>query len=122
MGKKILVVDDEPMLCEILRDFLEMDHFEVQQSCNGRQAFEMICKEHFDCVISDVRMPNGDGTELAQKIFAMDNPKPKVFLTTGFSEISEEQAAAIGVVKVLQKPFVYDQLLSSVRKVLVTRV
>lgn len=118
MGKRILVVDDEPMLCEILKDFLEMDHYQVDQASGGRQAFEMICKSHYDCVISDVRMPNGDGTELAQKIFAMAAPRPKVFLTTGFSEISDEQAEAIGVVKVLQKPFVYEQLLSSVRNAL----
>ena len=118
MNKKILVVDDEPMLCEILKDFLELDNYEVDEADGGNVAYQMICKSNYDCVISDVRMPNGDGTDLAKKIFEMTGPKPKVFLTTGFSEISEEQAAAIGVVKVLQKPFVYDQLLSSVRKVL----
>ncbi len=115
MGKRILVVDDEPMLCEILKDFLEMDQYEVDQASGGQQAFEMICKFQYDCVISDVRMPSGDGTELAQRIFAMATPKPKVFLTTGFSEISDEQAKAIGVVKVLQKPFAYEQLLFSLR-------
>lgn len=117
MIKKILVVDDEPMLCEILKDFLELDSYEVQQASGGEQAFRMITQDCFDCVISDVCMPNGDGTQLAQRISSMPGKKPHVFLTTGFSEISEEQVRLLGVVKVLQKPFVYEELLNSVKSV-----
>lgn len=118
MIKKILVVDDEPMLCEILKDFLELDSYEVEEACSGEQAFKMITQNCFDCVISDVRMPNGDGTELAQRISNMLGKKPYVFLTTGFSDISEETARSLGVVKVLQKPFVYEELLISIKAVI----
>ena len=118
MIKKILVVDDEPMLCEILKDFLELDSYEVEEASSGEQAFKMISQNGFDCVISDVRMPNGDGTELAWRIANMPGKKPVVFLTTGFSDISEERARALGVVKVLQKPFVYEELLSSVKSII----
>ena len=117
MLKKILVVDDEPMLCEILKDFLELDSYEVAEANSGEQAFKMITQGYYDCVISDVRMPNGDGTELAWRISNMTGKKPFVFLTTGFSDISEERARALGVVKVLQKPFVYEELLNSVKSV-----
>ena len=116
MNKKILVVDDEPMLREILKDFLELGSYQVEEAHSGQEAFKMISDSNYDCVISDVRMPNGDGTELAKKIFQMHGPKPKVFLATGFSDISEEQARSIGVVKVLQKPFDYDELLTAVRQ------
>ena len=118
MTKKILVVDDEPMLCEILKDFLELDSYLVEEASCGDQAFAMITQNCFDCVISDVRMPNGDGTELAQRISDMPGKKPFVFLTTGFSDISEERARSLGVVKVLQKPFVYEELLTSVKAVI----
>lgn len=119
MAKKILVVDDEPMLCEILKDFLELDAYEVSEAHSGKEAFEMIAVDSFDCVISDVRMPDGDGAELAQKILNMHGKKPIVFLTTGFSDISDEYAKSLHVVEVLHKPFVYEELLSSVRKMVV---
>ncbi len=118
MKTKILVVDDEPMICEILRDYLELDSFEVSEAYNGQQAFEMVCKEHFDIVISDVRMPNGDGSILAQKISQMTGKKPKVILTTGYSEISEADAKKLGVVKVLQKPFQGDEIIASIKDVI----
>ena len=116
MSKKILVVDDEPMLREILKDFLEMGSYKVEEAHNGHEAFKMIGQSSFDCVISDVRMPNGDGTELAKNIFNMQGAKPKVFLATGFSDISDEQAKSLGVEKVLHKPFDYNELLNAIRK------
>ncbi|MBC7740951.1 MAG: response regulator [Bdellovibrionaceae bacterium] len=118
MKKKILVVDDEPMICEILRDYLELDFFEVSEAYNGKQAFEMIKQENFDCVVSDVRMPNGDGRSLAQKIAQMPDPKPIVFLTTGYSEISEEEVKNLGVVKVLHKPFQSKEFIDCIKKAL----
>ncbi len=116
MIKKILVVDDEPMLREILKDFLELGSYQVEEAHNGHEAFKMISRTSFDCVISDVRMPNGDGTELAKNIFNMQGVKPKVFLATGFSDISDEQAKSLGVEKVLHKPFDYNELLSAIRQ------
>lgn len=118
MVKKILVVDDEPMLCEILKDFLELNSYEVEQAHSGQEAFEMLSNNFFDCVISDVRMPNGNGIELAQKISNKLGQKPKIFLTTGFSDISEDKAKDLGVIKVLQKPFVFDELLNSIEKII----
>lgn len=118
MKKKILIVDDEPMICEILRDYLELESFDVTEASNGQQAFEFVLKNNFDCVVSDVRMPNGDGTTLARKISEMPGRKPKVFLTSGYSEISDAEATSLGVVKVLHKPFQNKEFIDSIKSAL----
>lgn len=105
MQKKILVVDDEPMIREILKECFEAAGFSVDEAINGREAFRMVQCHAYDCVLSDIRMPGGDGLELAQKISEMTNAKPKLFLVTGFSELSAERIREWGVLAVFDKPF-----------------
>lgn len=112
MIKKILIVDDEPDLREMLKDFFERDNFDVTQASGGNEAFELIKNQKFDCVLSDIRMPLGSGIELAQNIKNLKNPKPFVVLITGFTEVPAHTIAELEVVKVFQKPFSPDELVS----------
>lgn len=109
--KKILVVDDEPMLREILRDVLEYEGAVVQEAENGRVAFESYRKEGYHAIISDIRMPGGDGLELLESLRRLDCVTPVVMLITGFSDLSHDAAYNLGADAVLSKPFdVYDLL------------
>lgn len=116
MSKKLLIVEDEAMIREMVRDFFELESFEVSEASNGKSAFELMQQQHFDWVISDVRMPGGDGIELAQKIQQMSGSRPKIIFVTGFSDISHAEAGQLGVHKVVAKPFLPDELVEIVNQ------
>jgi len=110
-NRKILIVDDEPMLREILRDVLEFEGATIHEAENGRQAFDLHQREKFDAVISDIRMPGGDGLELLMSLRNVDCCTPVVMLITGFSDLSHDAAYSLGADAVLSKPFDVNELL-----------
>ncbi len=110
--KKILVVDDEPMLREILRDVLDYEGVVVREAENGRAALELYRNEGFDAVVSDIRMPGGDGLELLGSLRKLDCVTPIVMLITGFSDLSHDAAYNLGADAVLSKPFDVNELLA----------
>jgi len=114
MKKKILIVDDEVMIREIFREAFEAIGFVVHEASNGKNAFSKIQEIPFDCVLSDVRMPGGDGIELARNIHSLSGPKPKVFLVTGFSDLSTQKATEWGVIKIFDKPFNFKSILDEI--------
>src|SRR4051794_40929547 len=87
----LLVVDDEPDLREALKTFFEMINFTVLCAGSGNTAFNLLQQEAVDIVLSDVRMPDGDGTELLQELRRQGNQVPFV-LMTGFADVSREKA------------------------------
>ncbi|NDG86173.1 MAG: response regulator, partial [Proteobacteria bacterium] len=92
--KSVLVVDDEPMLREILRDVLEFEGARVCEAAHAKDALARLSQEPVDAVISDIRMPGGDGFELLAGIRDRDTGMPVVLMITGFSDISAELAYA----------------------------
>jgi YesN/AraC family two-component response regulator len=114
MSKKMLIVDDEPIIREILRETFEACDFVVHEAENGRKAFQLIQEISYDCVLSDVRMPGGDGVELAKNIFQIAEKKPKLFLITGHAEGVAELVKDCGVIKVFDKPFNFRELMTQV--------
>ncbi len=110
-GKKILVVDDEIDLREIISEDLELLGAEVFNAENGRSAFELAKVVHPDLIVSDVRMPGGDGIELLSRVKDLpQKPSPHVFLITGFADVSPEEATSMGARGMLSKPFNLKQL------------
>lgn len=122
MSKKILIVDDEVMVREVLKDFFEMESFEVFEASNGKEAFELIKLHDFSCVVSDVRMPNGDGIELAKNIKDLNRKNQKIVLITGYSDISALFAEEIGAADVISKPFNPRDLVKLVIRILAGNV
>ena len=116
MPKKILIVDDEPMIREIFKEAFEAAGFVVHEAQNGREAFRFVTSDSYDCVLSDVRMPGGDGIELAKSIHQMPGRKPKVFLVTGYSDGNIQQAIEYGVERIFDKPFDFKDVLDCIRK------
>lgn len=117
-GKLILVVDDEQMLREILVDELSMLGAQVLESENGTLAFELLKKRNFDVLISDVRMAGGDGLKLLNNIKEYLPIKPKLFLCSGFNDITKDSAKFLGVIEVFPKPFDADKIAQSVSEAL----
>jgi len=104
MGHTILVVDDEEFLRQAIGFDYEMRDYKVLLAANGREAFDILCREKVDLVLSDVRMPNGDGIELLDRIKERDPALPVIFIS-GYSDLSLEEAYARGVEAVFPKPF-----------------
>jgi CheY-like chemotaxis protein len=110
----VLVVDDEPVLRELVAFILIDKGFQVLEAESGDAAYQLICKNDFDVVVSDVRMPNGSGVELLTRISNMTKRKPMVFLVSGYSEISLEEARKLGARDLLNKPVDYDKLCQAI--------
>jgi CheY-like chemotaxis protein len=110
----VLVVDDEPVLRELVAFILIDKGFQVLEAESGDAAFQLICNNDFDVVVSDVRMPNGSGVELLTRISSMTKRKPMVFLVSGYSEISLEEARKLGARDLLNKPVDYDKLCQAI--------
>lgn len=104
-GKTILIVDDEPDLRQCLVFEFKRAGCTVLQAESGRQAFELFSNHNtIDAILSDVRMPDGDGIELLEKLRALHPAIPVVLLITGFADINEAQAKSKGANGLLEKP------------------
>ncbi len=110
-GFKILIVDDEADLREILSEDFALQGAEVLTAKNGREAYDLALRESPHVILSDVRMPGGDGVELLKRIRAVNaKTPPHIFLLTGFSDLQPEQAEALGSQGLVSKPFSLKQL------------
>ena len=102
---RILVVDDEPDLCDLLSEEFEYQNCLTFTAASGNEALGVFEANEFDAVVSDIRMPNGNGLELLEKIKASQKSNTLVFLVTGFADVSKEEAFAKGAVDLIGKPY-----------------
>lgn len=117
MPKKVLVIDDEPEMLNLVRYTLERAGYEISTCDNGRQAWDALMKTKPDLIILDVMLPGIDGYSLQIKISQDDATKhiPIIVLTalepskTLFQKFSQ-------VAGFMTKPFKTDALLDSVEK------
>ena len=114
---RLLVVDDEDFVRDLLRDILEGEHCDVCVAESGSEALALFREAQFDAVFTDVGMPGMSGWELAREIRQLDTQIP-IAVITGWGEAvgSNEQKAA-GVDWVVAKPFTADRIAELVREV-----
>ena len=121
-GKWVLIADDEEMLRETVRDVLTGYGCHVATAEDGEVAVNLLEKQAFDLVLSDIKMPQKNGYQVFAA--AKDaNPDTPVILTTGFGydpNHSIVRARREGLAAVLFKPFKVDQLLNEIRSALST--
>lgn len=110
----ILVVDDEESLRKAIIFDFKRKGFVVTGAENGTQAFEIVKNNRIDVVLTDVRMPGGDGIELLDKVKALNPELPVVMFITGFADITLDEAYDRGVDAVFAKPFDRKALLAAV--------
>ena len=112
---KILIVEDEKMLAEILSDTLSDRNFDVHLAYDGIHALEAIKKEPFDVIVSDVMMPNLDGYSLAKKLRNEGCNTPILFLTALSATEDVVKGFETGGNDFLKKPFAIDELIVRVK-------
>jgi two-component system response regulator PilR (NtrC family) len=107
---QVLVVDDEPILCEICSCLLADKGFHVQTATSFKDAMCIVNKSKIDVVVTDVQMPGGTGIDLLHEINKMEGWKPAVFLVSAFTKLSVQDSHQLGAVDLLDKPIDYDRL------------
>jgi signal transduction histidine kinase/CheY-like chemotaxis protein len=114
---RMLVVDDEDFVRELLGDILEGEHCDVYLAADGSEALSAFRDMEFDCVFTDVGMPGMSGWELAREIRQINASIP-IAVITGWGEVvgSHEQKEA-GVNWVVAKPFTADRIAELVREI-----
>lgn len=118
LAQRILVVDDEPIICDSIRRLLAADGHAVEMAVSGRAALDLFQKGRFDLIIVDYEMPGMNGDELAAAIKAR-NPHQRVVLITGHAEsLASSGNPLTGVDLVIAKPFDLQELRNAVAKVL----
>ena len=113
---RILVIDDEKTVCERLSVELERSGFEVEAYTESSQALERISSQHFDLVITDIKMRGPNGIEVMN--FVNENhPTTRVIVITGFATVeTAREALKGGAVDFIPKPFKMSELREFVQR------
>jgi DNA-binding response OmpR family regulator len=111
---RVLVVEDDIHLREVIMDFLEMHHMRVECAGDGMNAVELVSRNHYDVVVSDIRLPSMYGTGVARSIQTLPHP-PAVILMTAYPDWwTAREALSVGVERVMTKPFDLHALVHAV--------
>jgi DNA-binding NtrC family response regulator len=113
---KILVVDDEMIVCESCQRILEEEGYEVEIALSGKEAFEKMKAHPFDIVITDLKMPGIGGMEIL-RTFRKEYPDSIIIMITGFSTVETAvEAMKLGAFDYIPKPFTPDEVSIVVKK------
>ena len=115
---KILIVDDEEMIRETLKDIITNEGYKVEEAKEGEEAVNLVKKNNFDCVLLDIKMPKMDGMEVLGHIKTMAPETPVVMITGHGDEESAFEAAKKGAYDFITKPPDLNRLLVTVRNAL----
>lgn len=115
---KILVVDDEPGMREMLAFELGLRGYDITTAADGAQALDLLRKEKFQLVISDVMMPRMNGLKMLEEIKLTD-PDIEVIISTGYGSVETAVCAMkTGAYDFIQKPFNVEELAALLEKAL----
>jgi len=117
-GQRILVVDDEEAIREVVSTLLEAQGYRCVVVPNGREAVQHVEKNSLDLVVSDIVMPEMDGLKLLARVRAHDLDLPVIMVTAMHDISTALEAIRMGAYDYILKPFEKDQLYLSVRRAL----
>lgn len=114
---RVLVVDDEAVICEVLRDFLTFEGFDVSVAGSGEQAIELLRRDPFyDLVLTDLKMPGMGGLDLMRRI-ALEHADLVTVIMTGFGTVeSAIEAMKHGAFDYILKPFKPEDVVRVLRR------
>ena len=120
MPKKIMIVDDEPSICEAVKMTLEAEGFKVLTALSGSECLDKLRNEQVDLALIDFFMPETNGRELCEKI--RKDPRlmslKVAFLTVAqFGEAGKEKLRKLNVADCIMKPFDNKDLVRRVKRI-----
>ena len=114
MAKRILLVDDEPLIVKGLKYTLEQEGFETDSAADGEEALTKFFSGHFDFILLDVMLPKIDGITVCQRIREHSNV-PIIMLTAKGEQIDKILGLEYGADDYMTKPFAIEELLARIR-------
>jgi CheY-like chemotaxis protein len=114
---RLLVVDDEDFVRDLLGEILEGEHCEVYLAASGSEALSLFREHKFDGVFTDVGMPGMSGWELAREIRLINKQVPIAVITGWGEAVGSHEKKAAGVDWVVAKPFTADRIAELVRDI-----
>lgn len=114
MSKKILIVDDEPGIVQVLKTLLEIYGHQVLTASGGNEAITIIRNNpDIAFIISDMRMDKGNGLQLLDALNE-EGLKIPFLLVTGFADVTTNEVMSKGALGIMNKPFDIDKLIETV--------
>lgn len=130
MAKKILVVDDEPVVVKSLKEILQLQNYEVVTAGNGEECIKKILSEKPDLVILDIMMPGMDGYDFLvslkeMKVIKEDEPEipdmpdvPVIVVTARGDDLAKDMVGRENIRDYIVKPYDVNDLLTRIKKIL----
>ena len=115
---RMLVVDDEPMMRDLLQKTLTRKGHEVIAVEGGRKAIQLFRQDRPALTILDLNLPDINGIDVLREIRSVDPHTPVIILTGAGTEDLEQQARALGVTDILKKGFSLHELGAALKRVL----
>ena len=114
---RVLVVDDEKLIRDVIKEYLLLEGFEVDEASNGLEAVDKVKQQDFDLIIMDIMMPEMNGYEAYQKIREMKDI-PALMLSAKGEEYDKLQGFKLGIDDYVVKPFSIKELMARVKVIL----
>lgn len=114
---KILIVDDEERIRKLLRMYLEIEKYDIDEAEDGLQALDLAVSIEYDLILLDLMMPHMDGIEVCQKI-REKKATPVIMITAKGEEVNRVQGFEIGADDYVVKPFSPREVVARVKAVL----
>jgi DNA-binding response OmpR family regulator len=115
---RILIVDDDHEIIEVVRTALEAKGYQVLIARDGNQGLAMAEHDHPDLVILDMMMPKRSGFLVLEKLRQLELPAKVIMITANEGSRHKQYAEMLGVNEYLRKPFAMDKLLDCVGRLL----
>ncbi|MFT6319412.1 MAG: two-component system alkaline phosphatase synthesis response regulator PhoP [Granulosicoccus sp.] len=115
---RILLVEDEENIREVVKLNLELEEYEVITSANGKDALKKIEEQHFDLLILDVMLPDVDGFQICEQVRLSNMEVPIIFLTAKDTSLDRINGLKKGADDYLTKPFHLEELLLRVNNLI----
>ena len=117
--ESILIVDDDINLCTVLSEELNAIGYEANYLTDGEEVAKVLETGNIDLLLLDLKMPGTDGFNVLQKIKNNHNSHPKIIVLTAYADVkSAIESARLGASDFISKPYDFDELLITIRKVL----
>ena len=113
----ILIVDDEELIRDVIREYLVLDGFIVDEAKDGREAVNMALEKEYNLIIMDIMMPHKDGYQACKEIKELKDV-PFIFLSARSDEYDKLLGFDLGVDDYVTKPFSPKELVARVKAVI----
>jgi len=112
---KILLLEDDKILCDSLKDFLELEGYSVDTAHRGPEVFDLTFEKHYDLYILDVNVPDIDGFDVLSSLKEAGDETPAIYITALTDINSISKGFEIGAEDYIKKPFDPEELIVRIK-------